>query len=79
MRAYMVGNINLTSDTPITIDKVITHQAYYEQDPNEYYWYTPYSIDRAVYVGDYLYVISAGAITKHDITNDFELVSVIQF
>lgn len=79
MSEYMIFNINLTSDTPITIDKVITHQAYYEQDPNEYYWYTPYSIDRAVYVGDYLYVISAGAITKHDITNDFELVSVIQF
>ncbi|MCU0104460.1 beta-propeller domain-containing protein [Acholeplasma vituli] len=79
LNEYMIFSIDLTSDTPVSIEKTITHQAFYQADPNDYYWYTPYSIERAVYVGDYLYVISSGAITKHDINNDFVQVADIQF
>ena len=79
LNEYMIFSVDLESETPITIDKVISHKDYYTTIETDYWYYTPYSVERAVYVGNYLYVISAGAITKHDIQNDFNLVSVIQF
>ncbi len=79
LNEYMIFNVDLTSDNPITIDKVISHKDYYTYQSYDNWYYTPYSVERAVYVGDYLYVISGGAITRHDINNQFELVSVIQF
>lgn len=79
LNEYMIFSVDLESDTPITVDKVISHKDYYTAMETDYWYYTPYSVERAVYVGDYLYVISSGAITKHAINNDFELVEVIQF
>ena len=79
LNEYMIFKVDLESETSITIDKVISHKDYYTAIENDYWYYTPYSIERAVYVGNYLYVISAGAITKHDIQNGFNQVAVIQF
>lgn len=79
LNEYMIFKVDLTSANPITIDKVISHKDYYTYQSYDNWYYTPYSVERAVYVGDYLYVISGGAITRHDINNQFELVSVIQF
>lgn len=79
LNEYMIFGVDLTAENPITIEKVISHQDYYQTIQTDYWWYTPYSIDRAVYVGNYLYVISAGAITKHDISDTFNQVGVIQF
>lgn len=79
LNEYMIFKVDLAAEQSITVDKVITHKDYYTAIENDYWYYTPYSIERAVYVGDFLYVISSGAITKHDIQNDFNQVDVIQF
>lgn len=79
LNEYMIFKVDLAAEQSITVDKVITHKDYYTAIENDYWYYTPYSIERAVYVGDFLYVISSGAITKHDIQNDFNQVDFIQF
>lgn len=79
LNEYMIFKVDLAAEQSITVDKVISHKDYYTAIENDYWYYTPYSIERAVYVGDFLYVISSGAITKHDIQNDFNQVDVIQF
>ena len=76
---YVIFGANLENQTPIEIKKVISHDQFYEDTNAMHFYYTPYSIQRAVYVGDYLYVISHGAITKHDILNEFNQVSVLKF
>ena len=76
---YVIFGANLEKQTPIEIKKVISHDQFYEDTNAMHFYYTPYSIQRAVYVGDYLYAISHGAITKHDILNEFNQVSVLKF
>ncbi|MGA0351879.1 MAG: hypothetical protein ACO3MF_03930, partial [Acholeplasmataceae bacterium] len=72
-------------DTPITVEKVITHSDIYINDIlqdetsmyRNYYYY--YNIERAVYIDQTLYVISNGAITAHDMTNNYERLSEITY
>ena len=69
---YVLFGVDLDKETPIEVIKTISHQS------NEFDSNYHVSIKRAVYVGNYLYVISPSCITKHDIGNQFnETASVV--
>ena len=70
---YMIFAVDLESDTPITIEKVISHQ---NTNPDDYY---NNGVNRAVYVGNYLYALSGLMVTKHDILADFNEVDQLLF
>jgi hypothetical protein len=69
----MIFAVDLESDTPITIEKVISHQ---NTNPDDYY---NNGVNRAVYVGNYLYALSGLMVTKHDILADFTEVDHLSF
>jgi inhibitor of cysteine peptidase len=80
---YMIFKIDPESETPVTIEAAISHQDLYLED-REYFdaWYRYYydfSIERAVYVGDYLYAISGEAVTSHDMTDGFKRIAAVKF
>lgn len=86
MNDYIIFHVDPTNlDTPITVEKVITHSDIYINDIlqdetsmyRNYYYY--YNIERAVYIDQTLYVISNGAITAHDMTNNYERLSEITY
>jgi uncharacterized secreted protein with C-terminal beta-propeller domain len=78
---YMIFTIDEESETPITISQVLSHFDLYQTykdtfDSSEYYYgyyHYNFSVRRAVYVGDYLFLISNEAITSHDMTDNFTL------
>ncbi|MFU8786870.1 MAG: beta-propeller domain-containing protein [Candidatus Izemoplasmataceae bacterium] len=82
---YIIFNIDKESETPITIEKIITHFDLYDQYKDDYntnqdwhyYYGFNFSVNRAVYIGDYLFVISNEAITSHDMRDDFELAQAL--
>ncbi len=80
---YLVFEVNVESETPITIGAEISHIDFFFSHDDTYAQYNRYaydfSIERAVYVGDYLYVISGEAVTSHDMNDDYERVEAIRF
>lgn len=82
---YMIFSIDENSETPITITTILSHfdlyQTYQDSfDSSEYYYgyyHYNFSVRRAVYVGDYLFLISNEAITSHDMTNEFTLTETL--
>ena len=80
---YIIFRIDPNSDTPITIEKTISHIDIYQTYRSDYqtrgYYGYDFGVERAVYVGDYLYVISGAAITSHNMKNQYQLVSQIRF
>ncbi len=73
---YMVFSIDDDSTTPITIAETITHVGRFTSDSNDIY---NYYIQRAVTINNHLFVLSQGAITQHDIDNDYSVIDDIEF
>ncbi len=80
---YMIFSIDPLREQPIQIDASVGHmdlylanRAYYQ---NLYRYSYDFSVERAVYIGDYLYVISGEAISSHDMNRSFERISILQF
>ena len=76
---YLIFDIDLTREQPIQIATEISHYALFGDDENEYDWYYGFDVNRAVTINQYLYVLSNGAISRHDMEENFELVDAIQF
>jgi uncharacterized secreted protein with C-terminal beta-propeller domain len=73
---YMVFTIDDESTIPISIAETITHVNYFTPEHTEVY---DYYIDRAVTINNHLFVLSKGAITQHDITDDYTVIDDIEF
>ncbi|MFP4187660.1 MAG: beta-propeller domain-containing protein [Acholeplasmataceae bacterium] len=80
---YLVFGVNVDSKKPIWIDASISHIDFFFNHEDTYAEYNrnahDFSIERAVYVGDYLYVISGEAVTSHDMDDDYERVETLRF
>jgi len=83
---YIIFDVNPANEQPITIKHVVTHFDLYEknselysQSDQYYYGYYNFSVERAVYIGDYLYVVSGEAITSHNLTGEFSTVQEMIF
>lgn len=80
---YMIFAIDPEAETPVWIDAAITHIDFFIE--NEEYYLDLYrhsydfAVERAVYVGHYLYVVSGEAVSSHDILKDFESVASLRF
>jgi uncharacterized secreted protein with C-terminal beta-propeller domain len=81
---YFIFDIDPESDTPISIATTISHSQFIveysieDPDTDYYYSYREYvNIDRAVTIGNYLFVLSNLAITSHDINDSFTLTSFV--
>jgi inhibitor of cysteine peptidase len=80
---YMIFSIDPNREQPIAIDASLGHMDLYLANRNHYqnnqrYSYD-FSVERAVYIGDYLYVISGEAISSHNMNRSYERVSIIPF
>ncbi len=80
---YLIFEVDVASERPITIGAEISHIDLFFTYDETYAQYNRYaydfSIERAVYVGDYLYVISGEAVTSHDMNEGYERVEAIRF
>ena len=80
---YLIFEIDPESETPITIAASLSHLDLYLGDAPWYHAYDRYaydfSIERAVYVDDYLYVVSGEAVTSHDMNDGFARVRALRF
>jgi len=83
---YVMFDVDPTNQLePIQVVARLTHSDIYKDtvftnEESEYrYAYWSYNIERAVYIDQVLYVVSQGAITAHDMTNDYERLSEITF
>jgi len=80
---YMIFAIDPDAGMPVWIDAAITHIDFFIE--NEEYYRDLYrhsydfAVERAVYVGDYLYVVSGEAVSSHCMLNDFESVASLRF
>jgi uncharacterized secreted protein with C-terminal beta-propeller domain len=73
---YMVFSIDDESDTPISIANTMSHVGQFTPESADVYHYY---IERAVTINNHLFVLSQGAITQHDITNDFTVIDELEF
>jgi inhibitor of cysteine peptidase len=80
---YLIFEIDPTEEYPVSIAASISHIDFFINDESFYrqaYRYSyDFSVERAVYVGDYLYVVSGEAITSHDMNNGFDRVKALKF
>ncbi len=76
---YLIFDIDLTREQPIQIAAEISHYALFGDDDNRDDWYYGFDVNRAVTINHYLYVLSQGAISRHDMKETFEFVDAIQF
>lgn len=86
MNDYIMFHVDPTNETrPISVEKVISHSdiyiedIYQDEDSMYRYYYYYYNIERAVYIDQTLYVISNGAITAHDMLNEYERLNEITY
>lgn len=70
---YLIFGVDTQSQNPISILTSISHHAFVVEES-----YLS-GIDRAVYVGNYLFALSGAAVTKHNINSGFELTSETVF
>jgi inhibitor of cysteine peptidase len=76
---YQIFSIDPNDDQPIKIDASISH---YQIISQEQLWMSMnnyVSIDRAVYVGNYLYVTSNVMVSSHQINNQFQLTDYVLY
>lgn len=83
---YLMFEIDVTNtEEPIKViarlshSDIYTETVYTDEDSDYRYSYWSYNIERAVYIDQVLYVISHGAISAHDMTNNYETLSDITF
>ena len=81
---YIIFDINPESSTPITIKHTISHYHLFEENRQayttaNYYGYWNFNIERAVYIGDYLYVVSGEAISSHNLVGEFSTIQEMVF
>lgn len=80
---YLIFKIDIESSTPISIEASIGHMDIFQANipyyTNKSMSYYDASVERAVYVGDYLYVISNAAITSHLMTQNYQRVDTLKF
>ncbi len=74
---YLILSIGIESETPVTIDRTISHNDRFEEGDTD--WYHAFSVNRAVIINDWLYVLSPGAITRHSIHDGFEELEAMPF
>ncbi|MFA5235238.1 MAG: beta-propeller domain-containing protein [Bacilli bacterium] len=80
---YYVFNVDPSSETPITIEAVISHSGFAIEHQDElvdrygYFSYWSASITRAVYIGSYLFAVSDMAVTAHDMDEDYAQVASV--
>ena len=78
MSQYLIFTVDETRTQPIEIAKAISHNDFENHDDNDYYWYSyRFNVQRALTIGDYLYVISQAALTSHDINSNFDTVNTL--
>ena len=75
---YLVFDIDLERDQPIQIAASISHMERFGEE-GEWPWPYTFNVNRAVTINNQLYVISNGAITRHDINDDFSEIDHIEF
>ncbi len=51
----------------LTINGTIDHSDFYNRGDNDYYW-GEYNVRRSIFMGDYIYAISAGGVTATNLT-----------
>lgn len=56
--------VNATPGADLTIHGTVDHADFYN---TANYWWSSYNIRRSVFMGDYIYAISAGGVTVHDL------------
>ncbi len=79
---YVLFSIDETREQPIQIAHTVDHSEYIELPDvtdYEYYWYNSTEINRAVRIGDYLYVVSGTIMTSHLLGEEFSTVQVLHF
>ena len=80
---YMIFDVKPSREIPIDVLATVSHYPIFEanddlyqaNDHHWYYGYADFSVRRAVYVGDYLYVLSGEAITSHAMNDAFNEVN----
>ena len=75
---YLIFDIDTQREHPIQISASISHYELFEETANDD-WYYGFNVNRAITINHYLYVLSNGAITRHDISDDFNHVDSILF
>jgi hypothetical protein len=58
--------IDVGEDT-LTINGTIDHSDFYNRGDSDYYW-GEYNVRRSIFMGDYIYAISAGGVTATNLT-----------
>ncbi|MFA6890143.1 MAG: beta-propeller domain-containing protein [Bacilli bacterium] len=81
---FVMFDVDLDREIPINILQTVNHFDYGrtpedDADLTRFYWDYSYVIDRAVRIGDYLYVISGNLMTSHQLGDDFAPVEVLPF
>ena len=79
---YVLFSVDETREQPIQIAHTVDHSEYVELPDvtdYEYYWYNSTEINRAVRIGDYLYVISGTIMTSHLLSEEFSTIQVLHF
>lgn len=81
MNDYIVFDVDDKRSQPIQIKYTINHIDYYTKNKELFTssWYYSFTIDRAVRIGDYLYVISGEVVTSHNLLSDANTTDVIIF
>ncbi len=78
---YMIFSIDPEREYPIEIAATLSHFDLYEADEDFFRGFGAwrFGVDRAVTIGEHLYVVSGEAVTSHKILEDFETVSTLIF
>jgi len=66
----------LDTENGFQLDGRITHADQETVDKSGYYWYSPYTIDRSLYIGENLYTISSGMVKANALSDLSELAAV---
>ena len=78
---YIIFNIDPEREHPIEIAATLSHIDLYEANEDFFRGFGAwrFGVDRAVTIGNYLYVVSGEAVTSHKILDDFETVNTLIF
>ena len=76
---YLVFDVDATREQPVQVKHAISHYDFQDPTQSYYSWEWNFQIKRAFRVDEYLYVISSGAITSHNLVGEFGTVDQLLF
>jgi inhibitor of cysteine peptidase len=76
---YLILGIDENREDPVYVRHTLTHASYIVENNEQYYWSYKYDIERGLRIGNYLYLISGGVITAHNLDGEIATVDEIIF